>query len=149
MDDSNSGDPKEERLARVVEARTRLRERYFERMRNSPSVSDPRPQGSGPTNRHGMPRLPVGQHETQKWPVLDLGLHPTVEKRQWKLTVDGAVRRPFALGWEDFMALDQIEEHTDDIEVLDQILEQVKLVGESNRRISEDELRDIVAWCKS
>jgi 2-isopropylmalate synthase len=46
-------------------------------------------------------------------------------------------------------ALDQIEEHTDDIEVLDQILEQVKLVGESNRRISEDELRDIVAWCKS
>ncbi len=31
------------------------------------------PQGSGAANRHGMPRLPVGQHEVRNWPVLDLG----------------------------------------------------------------------------
>ena len=31
------------------------------------------PEGQGPANRHGMPRLPVGQHEVKNWPVLDLG----------------------------------------------------------------------------
>ena len=30
------------------------------------------PQGSGPANRDGMPKLPVGQHEVRNWPVLDL-----------------------------------------------------------------------------
>ena len=37
-----------------------------------------RPEGTGPANRHGMPRLPVGQHEVQNWPVLDLGEQPDV-----------------------------------------------------------------------
>ena len=30
-------------------------------------------QGSGPQNRDGMPKLPVGQREVRNWPVLDLG----------------------------------------------------------------------------
>ena len=34
------------------------------------------PEGTGPTNRHGVPRLPVGQHEVKNWPVLDLGELP-------------------------------------------------------------------------
>ena len=34
------------------------------------------PEGSGPANRHGMPQLPVGQHEVKNWPVLDLGEQP-------------------------------------------------------------------------
>ena len=29
-------------------------------------------QGTGPANRHGMPKLPVGQREVPNWPVLDL-----------------------------------------------------------------------------
>jgi hypothetical protein len=31
------------------------------------------PEGSGPANRDGMPKLPVGQHVVPNWPVLDLG----------------------------------------------------------------------------
>ena len=45
-------------------------------------------------------------------------------------------------------ALEQIGEDTDDGETIDKILEQVKSAGETNRRITTDELRDIVAWCK-
>ncbi|HUZ83231.1 MAG TPA: hypothetical protein VMU66_00950, partial [Gaiellales bacterium] len=45
------------------------------------------PQGAGPANRHGMPQLPVGQHEVRNWPVLDLGEQPDVPLDQWKLEV--------------------------------------------------------------
>ena len=31
------------------------------------------PEGTGPANRDGMPKLPVGQHVVPNWPVLDLG----------------------------------------------------------------------------
>jgi hypothetical protein len=34
-------------------------------------MSDPQPLGSGPPNRHGMPKLPIEQVATEKWPVLD------------------------------------------------------------------------------
>ena len=34
---------------------------------------DRRPEGSGPANRHGMPKLPTGQHAVENWPVLATG----------------------------------------------------------------------------
>ncbi|MGE4056335.1 MAG: sulfite oxidase-like oxidoreductase, partial [Vicinamibacterales bacterium] len=37
------------------------------------------PEGSGGPNRHGMPKLPVGQHEVKNWPVLDLGEQPEID----------------------------------------------------------------------
>jgi len=45
-------------------------------------------------------------------------------------------------------ALEQLGETTDDVELVDEILAQVKLAGESNRTVELSELRDIVAWCK-
>ena len=42
-------------------------------------------QGSGPANRHGMPKLPVGQREVPNWPVLDLGIQPHIPLDQWEL----------------------------------------------------------------
>ena len=42
------------------------------------NVAGHAPEGSGPANRHGMPQLPVGQHEVPNWPVLDLGEQPDV-----------------------------------------------------------------------
>ena len=63
---------------KIIAARMRLRERFEEKMRNTPSVADDKPQGSGPENRHGMPKLPVGQTETEKWPVFDLGYKPDI-----------------------------------------------------------------------
>ena len=50
------------------------------------------PQGTGPANRHGMPKLPVGQHAVQNWPVLDLGDMPDVTLAAWRLEI--ARRRP-------------------------------------------------------
>ena len=58
------------------------------------------PQGSGPPNRHGMPQLPVGQHEVKNWPVLDLGEQPDVADEPWTLEIGGLVENPFTLDWD-------------------------------------------------
>jgi DMSO/TMAO reductase YedYZ molybdopterin-dependent catalytic subunit len=100
-----------DRQARVVAARMKLRERFLREMAARPSVADATPMGSGPPNRHGMPRLPPGQVETRKWPVLDLGGRPVVTTDKWRLRVYGAVARPFVLTWEAFM---RDFEHVDD-----------------------------------
>src|SRR5215470_6533922 len=103
----------DEKEARIVEARMKLRERFQQRMRTTPSASDARPLGSGPPNRHGMPKLPVGQTVTKGWPVLDLGRQPNVPLSQWELTVDGAVEEPIRLAWKDFIALPQTKDVSD------------------------------------
>jgi DMSO/TMAO reductase YedYZ molybdopterin-dependent catalytic subunit len=72
-----------------------------------------RPKGSGQTNRHGMPQLPVGQHEVKNWPVLDLGEQPAIELKDWKLHVTGACANPFTLRWDDLLALPQAEDVSD------------------------------------
>jgi DMSO/TMAO reductase YedYZ molybdopterin-dependent catalytic subunit len=102
-----------EKKDRIVEARMKLRERFLAKMKSSPASSDPQPMGAGPPNRHGMPRLPVGQTETDKWPVLDLGIVPRIEQDAWRLTVDGAVEGRLSLGWQDFLALPQVEDVSD------------------------------------
>ena len=71
------------------------------------------PKGSGPVNRHGMPQLPVGQHEVKNWPVLDLGEQPVVDLKDWKLQVAGLCENPFTLTWDDFLALPQVEDVSD------------------------------------
>jgi len=72
-----------------------------------------RPEGSGPPNRHGMPKLPVGQHTVTNWPVLDLGEQPNIDLKEWRLQVTGHVERSFTLAWDDFMALPQVEDTSD------------------------------------
>jgi len=72
-----------------------------------------KPQGSGPANRHGMPKLPVGQHEVKNWPVLDLGEQPDVSLETWKLEVAGEVENPVTLTWEQFLDLPQVEDVSD------------------------------------
>jgi DMSO/TMAO reductase YedYZ molybdopterin-dependent catalytic subunit len=71
------------------------------------------PQGSGLPNRHGMPKLPVGQHEVRNWPVLDLGEQPDISLAQWRLEVGGLVEHPFTLTWKEFIALPQVDEVSD------------------------------------
>jgi DMSO/TMAO reductase YedYZ molybdopterin-dependent catalytic subunit len=102
-----------DKLNRVVDARMKLKARFEEKMRQTPSVADDRPQGKGDMNRHGMPVLPVGQVLTVKWPVLDLGIQPEVSLEDWELTIDGAVDHPVKLTWSDFMALPQTEDTSD------------------------------------
>jgi DMSO/TMAO reductase YedYZ molybdopterin-dependent catalytic subunit len=72
-----------------------------------------KPQGSGPANRDGMPKLPVGQHSLRNWPVLDLGDVPDVALDDWRLEVGGLVHNPLTLTWPDFLALPQVEDVSD------------------------------------
>ena len=71
------------------------------------------PEGAGPPNRHGMPKLPVGQHEVKNWPVLDLGEQPDIPLADWKLEVGGLVANPFTLTWPQFLQLPQVEDVSD------------------------------------
>ena len=101
------------KLNRVVEARMKLKARFEDKMRQTPSVADNKPMGKGNPNRHGMPVVPLGQTITHKWPVLDLGIQPTISLKEWRLTLDGSVEHPTILTWEDFMALPQTDDTSD------------------------------------
>lgn len=70
-------------------------------------------QGSGPANRHGMPKIPIGQHEVPNWPVLDLGVQPEISLTEWSLTVKGDVKNPFTLSWKEFLELPQVKDVSD------------------------------------
>jgi DMSO/TMAO reductase YedYZ molybdopterin-dependent catalytic subunit len=95
------------------------RQRYIERQRtlHADSVNvrfqGMTPLGDGPPNRHRMPRVPVGQHVVQNWPVLDLGEQPDIPLGEWRLDVGGLVENPLTLTWEQFMALAQVEDASD------------------------------------
>jgi DMSO/TMAO reductase YedYZ molybdopterin-dependent catalytic subunit len=71
------------------------------------------PQGSGPLNRHGKPKLPTGQHEVKNWPVLDLGEQPDIRPDRWKLEVGGLVEEAVTLDWNEFLSLAQVEDVSD------------------------------------
>jgi len=101
------------KLERVVQARLELKKRWEARTRATPSMTDPSPLGSGPLNRHGMPKLPVGQSASKKWPVLDLGILPEVTRESFRLTIDGAVEAPVTLDFRDLMELEQVEDVSD------------------------------------
>ena len=106
-------DSPEEKQRRIVEARMKLRARFFDKMKQSPAQSDVKPEGTGEGNRHGMPKLPVGQHQTVNWPVLDLGVKPEVSLESWRLAIDGAVEEPCVLDFAQFMKLPQVEDASD------------------------------------
>lgn len=72
-----------------------------------------KPAGTGQANRHGMPKLPVGQREVRNWPVMDLGEHPDIAVEAWKLEVGGLVENPLTLTWAQFLALPQVEDVSD------------------------------------
>jgi DMSO/TMAO reductase YedYZ molybdopterin-dependent catalytic subunit len=99
----------------LVERRQRYIQRQIALDRSAVNVqfAGKRPQGSGPANRHGMPQLPIGQHEVKNWPVLDLGEQPVVPLDAWKLEVGGLVENAFTLNWEQFLALPQVDDVSD------------------------------------
>lgn len=103
----------ENKLDKIIDARMKLKARFEEKMLQTPSVSDDKPMGTGEVNRHGMPKLPIGQIKTVKWPVLDLGFKPDISHLQWKLTINGEVESPVELSWRDFMNLPQTSDISD------------------------------------
>jgi len=61
----------------------------------------------------GARRLPPGQRLTTDWPVLDLGIQPSVSTAEWSLSVSGLVERPIRWNWEDFLSQPQTESVSD------------------------------------
>jgi DMSO/TMAO reductase YedYZ molybdopterin-dependent catalytic subunit len=58
-------------------------------------------------------RLPPGQSPTLKWPVLTVGPTPRVELERWSLAFYGEVDEPYALRWDELMALPQVDQVSD------------------------------------
>ncbi len=50
-------------------------------------------------------RIPPGQSQTQKWPVLDASGTPPIDMAKWRLELFGLVNREVSLTWEEFLAL--------------------------------------------
>jgi DMSO/TMAO reductase YedYZ molybdopterin-dependent catalytic subunit len=102
-------------MSDLVERRQRYIQRQLELDRGAVNVrfAGQSPQGSGGPNRHGMPRLPVGQHQVRNWPVLDLGEQPEIETANWTLEIGGLVENPVILDWQAFMALPQADDVSD------------------------------------
>ncbi|MFC7399747.1 sulfite oxidase-like oxidoreductase [Chelatococcus sp. GCM10030263] len=68
---------------------------------------------TGRVTRPESERLPPGQHLVKDWPVLDLGIQPTVARETWRLDVTGAIDNPVSWDWKAFMDQPQTREVTD------------------------------------
>jgi DMSO/TMAO reductase YedYZ molybdopterin-dependent catalytic subunit len=58
-------------------------------------------------------RVPPGQYLTERFPVLTYGRSPKYDLGTWSLSVDGEVETPYALSWDELLALSQTEITTD------------------------------------
>ncbi len=58
-------------------------------------------------------RLPPGQSPTEKFPVLTIGATPRLDTATWSFSVHGLVAAPFALRWEELLALPRTALTTD------------------------------------
>jgi len=61
----------------------------------------------------GDDRLPPGQRETSKFPVLSKSGTPEWEPESWELTVTGAVEDELAFGYEEFRELPTVTQRQD------------------------------------
>ena len=59
------------------------------------------------------PRVPPGQVETVKWPVLHYSDIPRINTATWRLKVWGEVLRPLAITWDELLALPRREVECD------------------------------------
>ena len=58
-------------------------------------------------------RIPPGQRETGKFPVLHYGDIPTVDVSTWKFAISGLVEKPLILDYKSFMALPMVKVFSD------------------------------------
>lgn len=74
-------------------------------MREVPTIISP--------DLHRPDRLPPGQSQTRKWPVLHAGSVPQVDLKQWTFRVGGLVQVPRQWSWDEFRALPAARVHAD------------------------------------
>ncbi|MBK8160096.1 MAG: sulfite oxidase-like oxidoreductase [Rhodospirillaceae bacterium] len=69
---------------------------------------------TGETHPHrDAGRLPPGQRLVTSWPVLDIGVTPTIRPESWRLDVGGLVQRPASFDQATFAALPQTAQRSD------------------------------------
>jgi DMSO/TMAO reductase YedYZ molybdopterin-dependent catalytic subunit len=68
---------------------------------------------TGRVARAESERLPPGQHLTNDWPVLDLGVTPDIPQQRWRLDVYGAIDNPLFWDWDEFMRQPQTQARSD------------------------------------
>lgn len=68
---------------------------------------------AAPRSLGGRDRLPPGQHLTEGFPVLDLGIHPQFRPEQWRFRVDGLAANRFELSWREFCDLPKATQISD------------------------------------
>jgi len=61
----------------------------------------------------GDERLPPGQRETSKFPVLSKGNTPDWDPETWEFTVTGAVENELSLSYDEFRDLDSVTQRQD------------------------------------
>ena len=97
----------------LIRGKQRIAAKGHEKLMAGGRPADREVQGTGEANRHGMPKLPPGQHEVKNWPVLDLGVQPAIPKDMWSLEMRGYIEKPQAFDWNAFMALPQVDDVSD------------------------------------
>lgn len=58
-------------------------------------------------------RLPPGQYRTDRWPVLHEGPVQDIDRGSWQLRIWGAVDREVRIGWDELVALGEVDLVTD------------------------------------
>ncbi|MHC6220770.1 sulfite oxidase-like oxidoreductase [Arthrobacter sp. MMS24-S77] len=61
----------------------------------------------------GNPALPPGQYETEGFPVLTAGPAPRIHTEDWEFFITTEAGQRHAWSWDTFMALPQMDIHTD------------------------------------
>lgn len=58
-------------------------------------------------------RIPPGQSQTVKWPVLDAFGPPDLDASRWTLTLAGLVNEELTFTWDQFLSLPRVKVHSD------------------------------------
>ncbi len=58
-------------------------------------------------------RIPPGQSQTKKWPVLHYGSVPRVDLSRWEFRIFGEVETEWRCGWEEFRKLPWVDVRCD------------------------------------
>lgn len=69
------------------------------------------PGFKSPSNRYG--RVPPGQSVVTTWPVLTYGPTPLIDTKEWRLEIDGEVKKPRSFNWQEFNNLPKTTMETD------------------------------------
>jgi DMSO/TMAO reductase YedYZ molybdopterin-dependent catalytic subunit len=70
-------------------------------------------RGAKPGAANANQQVPAGQTEVNNFPILDLGIVPEIDTRNWQLRIYGLVEHELNLDWAAFQQLPQVSDISD------------------------------------